>query len=80
MHAFDPGPWLHEVDVPTSVVVGTRDGWCPAEVAEAMADALPDANLQVVEGASHTLPLEHPDLVLRHIREVERRADHHAGD
>jgi pimeloyl-ACP methyl ester carboxylesterase len=74
MHYFDPTPWLHEVDVPSAIIVGTRDGWCPAEVGVALADALPDANLQVVEGASHTLPLEHPELVLRHIRDVERRA------
>ena len=74
MHTHDAGPWLPTVDVPTSVVVGTRDGWCPTAVGEAMAAAIPDARIQVVPDASHTLPLEHPDLVLRHVRDVERRA------
>ena len=74
MHHFDPEPWLHRIATPTSVVVGSRDGWCPIAVGERQAAAIPDARLEVVPDASHTLPLEHPEVVLRHIHEVERRA------
>jgi pimeloyl-ACP methyl ester carboxylesterase len=32
MHEFDAGPWLSEVSVPTLIVVGGRDTFCPPEV------------------------------------------------
>lgn len=73
MHAFDPTPWLHLVDVPTVVIAGDRDGWCPVEVAEEQATTIPGARLEVVSGASHTLPLEHPELVLAHVRRLTGR-------
>ena len=74
MQAHDAVPSLASITVPTSVIVGTRDGWCPASVGEIMASQIPEARLEVVPDASHTLPLEHPDVVLRHLRDVERRA------
>lgn len=73
MDRYDPTDRLGGIGVPTSVIVGTRDGWCPTEVGEALAAAVPDARIEVVDGASHTLPLEHPDVVLRHVRRVEER-------
>jgi pimeloyl-ACP methyl ester carboxylesterase len=68
MHAFDAGAWLHEVDVPTEIVVGALDAWCPPLVGERMADLVPDASLTVVPGASHTLPIEFPELILPILR------------
>ncbi len=70
MHGFDPTPWLHRIDVPTSVLVGNADGWCPVSVGEALVAAVPDAQLEVVDGASHTLPLEFPEVVLPHVRRL----------
>jgi 3-oxoadipate enol-lactonase len=75
MHHYDAGPWLRDVTVPTSVIVGTHDGWCPSSVGEAQAAAIPDARLEIVPSASHTLPLEHPEVVVRHVRQVEQRAE-----
>jgi pimeloyl-ACP methyl ester carboxylesterase len=68
MHTFDAGGWLHEVDVPTSVVAGSRDAWCPPAIAERMVDRLPDATLTLVPGASHTLPIEFPDRLVPLLR------------
>ncbi len=68
MHDFDPTPWLAEVDVPAHVAVGSADGWTPPEVGQDLVDLLPDARLQVVEGASHALPIEFPHLLLPEIR------------
>jgi pimeloyl-ACP methyl ester carboxylesterase len=68
MHAFDARPWLHEVDVPTLVVVGERDAWCPPEVGDAIDRAIPHARLVRIAGASHALPIEFPDLVIDAVR------------
>lgn len=68
MHGFDAGSWLHEVDVPTSVVAGSRDAWCPPLVAERMVERIPDATLTLVPGASHTLPIEFPDRLVPLLR------------
>lgn len=61
MHDFDAGPWLHEIDVPTHVLVGSADPWSPAEVGEQMLAAIPDAELRVVHDATHGALLEFPD-------------------
>jgi pimeloyl-[acyl-carrier protein] methyl ester esterase len=47
------------------VLHGTRDSLFPLRVASDLAARLPWAELQVVEGAGHALPLTHPDAVLR---------------
>ena len=60
MHEFDAGPWLHEVDVPTAILVGGRDTFCPARVGEAMHAVLPDSQLHRIEEATHGLPIEFP--------------------
>ncbi|HEX3393051.1 MAG TPA: alpha/beta fold hydrolase [Acidimicrobiales bacterium] len=51
---------LSTVDVPALVVVGEHDGPSPPAVAEAMAGALPDAQLKVIDGAGHLSNLENP--------------------
>lgn len=68
MHAFDAGPWLHEVDVPTLVMAGDADAWAPVTVGEDLAGRIPGARLVVVEEASHALPIEFPELVLTQLR------------
>lgn len=54
---------LAKVDVPTVVLVGTRDAITPPRLARAIVDAIPDARLETIEGAGHMLPLEDPDRV-----------------
>ncbi|MFA9429783.1 alpha/beta fold hydrolase [Egicoccus sp. AB-alg2] len=61
MHEFDAGPWLHEVDVPTQILVGSADPWSPPSVGEQMLASMPDAELSVVADATHGALLEFPD-------------------
>lgn len=78
MHAFDAEPWLRFIDVPTVVVVGTADTWTPEEVGGELADEIPDAELLVIPGGSHTLPIEFPDQVIRGVRSLFDRPLHDA--
>jgi pimeloyl-ACP methyl ester carboxylesterase len=73
MHDFDAGPWLHEVDVPTLVAVGSADTWSPSSVGERTVELLPDAELLVVPEGSHALPIEFPELLIPQIRRLARR-------
>jgi pimeloyl-ACP methyl ester carboxylesterase len=60
MHAFDASPWLHEVDVPTLVVVGSRDTFSPPEVGERLIERVAPSELVTVDGGTHAALLEHP--------------------
>lgn len=42
---FDATPWLHEIDVPTAVVVTDKDSWVPTRRQRAMAAAIPGAEV-----------------------------------
>jgi len=68
MGEHDAWPRLGEVAVPTLVVGGTRDLFLPEATLRATAAAIPGAELLVVEGATHYLPLEFPDLLDARIR------------
>lgn len=52
---------LRTVDVPALVVVGDEDGISPLSEAQAMVDALPDAELAVLPQSGHLTPIEVPD-------------------
>ena len=56
---------LPKMDVPSLVLVGAQDPVTPPDAARAMAQALPRAELVVVEGAAHLTPVERPDEVTR---------------
>lgn len=47
-------------DLPAAVLVGERDRLTPPACAESIAQALPFADLDVLPGAGHMLPLERP--------------------
>ncbi len=51
---------LRRVTAPTLVVRGAQDGMVPAAHAEAYAAEIPDARLEVIDGAAHWLPFEKP--------------------
>jgi pimeloyl-ACP methyl ester carboxylesterase len=68
MGRHDAWPRLGEVSVPTLVVGGTRDRFLPEATLRAIAAAVPGAELLVVEGATHYLPLEFPGLLDERIR------------
>jgi pimeloyl-ACP methyl ester carboxylesterase len=51
---------LRRIKAPTLVVYGAADGMLPRIHAETYAAEIPDARLEVVEGAAHWLPFEKP--------------------
>jgi pimeloyl-ACP methyl ester carboxylesterase len=61
MHEFDAGPWLHEVDVPVQVLVGSRDTFSPPAIGDALLSVLPDAELRSIEDGTHGALIEFPD-------------------
>ena len=65
---LDALPALREL--PVSVLVGTHDRLTPPRCAEAIAEALPNAELTVLTGAGHMLSLERPDDVTAAITRV----------
>jgi pimeloyl-ACP methyl ester carboxylesterase len=60
--------------VETLVLVGSKDLLTPVEHSRAMAEALPEAHLVVVEGAGHMVALERPALVTLQLRALIGRA------
>lgn len=51
---------LAQVRVPTLVITGTHDHFCPPDQAEAVQRAIPGAQLAVIENAGHMLTSEQP--------------------
>ncbi|WP_256517353.1 alpha/beta fold hydrolase [Actinoplanes aksuensis] len=61
-------------DVPAAVLVGERDRLTPPPCARSIAEALPFADLSVLPGAGHMLPLERPHEVSAALTAVVDRA------
>jgi 3-oxoadipate enol-lactonase len=57
----DSRPILGEIDVPTTVIVGSADALTPPPMSESMAAAIDGASLVVLEGAGHLSNLEDPE-------------------
>lgn len=64
-YLFDPklARRLHRVTAPALLVWGADDRLVPVANARAYAAALPQARLEIVEGAGHTVHVEKPDAV-----------------
>jgi pimeloyl-ACP methyl ester carboxylesterase len=60
--------------VETLILVGSKDKLTPLTHSQLMAEALPSAQLVVVEGAGHMVQLERAPLVTLHLRALLRRA------
>lgn len=70
----DASDLLPGIAVPTLVVAGDRDFFCPPRVAREMTDLIPDAELLVIPGGSHAAIIEQPELFdLRLERFLEER-------
>lgn len=54
---------LHEIHAPTLVVAAGKDSFTPPRLARQMARTIPEAELLEVPDATHTLPIEQPELV-----------------
>ncbi|MDP5181191.1 alpha/beta hydrolase [Blastococcus sp. BMG 814] len=51
-------PLLPEIDVPTLVMVGLQDTIYPVSISQQMAEAIPGADLEIIDDGSHAMILE----------------------
>ena len=58
---------LDDIKQVTMVIAGERDTLTPAAASVYMADALPNARLEVIKGAAHAPFLSHPQIFLRYL-------------
>ena len=69
--SYDVTGRLGEISAPTRVVAGTEDPVSPPEVTRALAEAIPHADLVMIEGAAHIANLARPEefdaAVLEHL-------------
>ncbi len=64
---------LPAIDVPTLIVAGDRDSFTPTSLSEEMHAAIPDSELMIVRGGSHTTPIERPGEVNERVTAFLRR-------
>src|SRR5262249_1083443 len=64
---------LADIDVPTLIVSGERDGFTPPELSAEMHQMIRDSELFVVPDGSHTAPIERPAEVTQRIAEFLRK-------
>ena len=57
-----------KVTVPTTMILGSRDLMTPLKSGKALAAAMPNCRLTVLDGAGHMLMSERPDEVLAALR------------
>lgn len=57
----DASAYLPAIACPVLLLTGAQDGWSPEQQHREIADLLADAELQVIDGAGHFLPVERPD-------------------
>ncbi len=66
---------LPKIAVPTLVLVGEEDVITPPAEAKAMAEAIPNARLEVIPRAGHMAPYENPSVanaaILRFLKSLE---------
>jgi pimeloyl-ACP methyl ester carboxylesterase len=65
---FDSRGWLGAIQVPTLVVVGDADRVVAPRQAQLLAAGIPSAQLRVLRGAGHELPLSHSVELARLVR------------
>lgn len=70
----DSRPDLGEIDVPTTVIVGSADTLTPPPMSEAMAEAIRDAELVTLTRAGHLSNLEDPRGFTSALRALIQRA------
>jgi pimeloyl-ACP methyl ester carboxylesterase len=63
---------LRQLRMPVALIWGDRDGLFRLEGGRAMAEALPDVTLEVLEGCGHGIHLESPDRLADAIQRVRR--------
>ena len=70
---------LAQIDVPTVVLVGSKDRLTAPARARVLAAAIPGARLEVLPGIGHMLPLEVPDVLAATIERLAASTDERAS-
>lgn len=70
-NAVDVWRELDQLRCPLTLIVGDRRSTCPDPVIELLIARRPEIRVVKVPGASHFLPMEHPEIVRREIRAME---------
>jgi pimeloyl-ACP methyl ester carboxylesterase len=65
----DARGFLSDVRVPTLIVAAEHDTFTPMALAQEMAGSIPEAELEVIEEASHAAPVEQPDRITERIED-----------
>jgi 3-oxoadipate enol-lactonase len=58
---------VRQINVKTLVITGREDKASPPEQGQALADTLPDARFEIIDGAGHLACIEQPDLLAQKI-------------
>lgn len=66
---YDVRDRLHEIEVPTLVIVGANDWICPPSQSKLIAERIPNARLCLVEGCNHGVHIEANERVVGEIRD-----------
>jgi len=74
LETFDVSDRLWRVDAPTLVLAGTRDVIVPHDRQRALAEAIPGARFESLDGAGHIAFLTHGDDLARHLTGLLRDA------
>ena len=74
LDSYDVSDRLWQIEAPTLVLGGTRDAIVPAARQRALAEAIPGARFEPLEGAGHIGFLTHRDDIHRHVRRHVRSA------
>ncbi|NDJ19072.1 alpha/beta fold hydrolase [Myxacorys almedinensis] len=64
LRTYDVLKDLPRITAPTLVIGGRHDWICPPECSEAIAAAIPNAELQIFEGSGHSIRTDEPDALL----------------
>lgn len=67
--------WLPEINLPTLLICGEHDAISPADEMRAIATAMPNATIEIIENVGHMAPLEHPQAVNDLIRQFLKQTD-----
>ncbi len=73
MQGFDVRDRLHAMEVPTIILHGTEDSLFAVEDARLLSDLIPEAELRLVEGADHALPVTHGEEVVTAVTDLVGR-------
>jgi pimeloyl-ACP methyl ester carboxylesterase len=60
-------PELAEIRCPTSVIAGEHDAYCPPRASKMISDAIPGAELTIIDGVGHCMQFEASDQLNQHI-------------